>query len=169
MTKQIAIIASIFAAQAIAAPMIDHNGDFHGTTPQRVEWAGGVVSGPSEAWLVASGWGRLATTQEIADHDAAVALAASNAAASSSLPVQSATGFAVLDAAGHWIELEPTGDGLPVIGMQVSNSPLTPAQRAEMKAARKSAMAALKANAASAKNANGKIAALMEAVFGIKE
>lgn len=113
------------------------------------------------------------TDAEIAARDAAEAQAAQDAAeeaaAQASLPQTSETGYAVLDENGHWVELEPTGDGLPVIGVQVSNSPLTPEERAAMKAERKAAKAAIKANAASAKNANAKIAALMEAVFGIKE
>ena len=77
-----------------------------------------------------------------------------------------ATGFAALDDDGHWVELLPTGDGLPIIGVQVSNSPLTAKQRAQMKAQRKAAHDALKAEAKAAKNDKDKIALLMRAVFG---
>ena len=93
--------------------------------------------------------------------------AAVEAEATATLPLQSATGFAVQDSDGHWIELEPTGDGLPVIGVQISNSPLTPEERAAMKAERKAAHDALKAAAQDKKlNDKDKIALLMKAVFG---
>ena len=92
------------------------------------------------------------------------------AEAAASLPLQSATGFAVQDSDGHWVELEPTGDGLPVIGIQISNSPLTPEERAAMKAERKAAHDALKAAAQDKKlNDKAKVALLMKAVFGVEE
>lgn len=95
---------------------------------------------------------------------------AADAEAAASLPLQSATGFAVQDSDGHWIELEPTGDGLPVIGVQISNSPLTPEERAAMKAERKAARDALKAAAQDKKlNDKAKVALLMKAVFGVEE
>lgn len=109
------------------------------------------------------------TEAEIAAEAAAKADADALAAAQASLPQTSETGFAVLDENGHWVELEPTGYGLPIIGVQVSNSPLTPEERAAMKAERKAAHAALKSAALAAKKDKDKIAALMEAVFGIKE
>ena len=112
------------------------------------------------------------TEAEIAARDAAEAQAAQDAAeeaaAQASLPQTSETGYAVLDENGHWVELEPTGDGLPVIGVQVSNSPLTPEERAAMKAERKAAKAAIKAAALAAKTDKKKIDVLMEAVFGIE-
>lgn len=108
--------------------------------------------------------------EQKADFMAARAAAAAAAEAAASLPLQSATGFAVQDSDGHWVELEPTGDGLPVIGVQVSNSPLTPEERAAMKAERKAAHDALKAAAQDKKlNDKDKIALLMKAVFGVEE
>ena len=110
------------------------------------------------------------TEAEIDARAAQQAQAEAEAEAAATLPIQSATGFAVLDNDGHWVELEPTGDGLPVIGVQVSNSPLTPEERASMKAERKAAHDALKAAAKDKKlNDKGKIALLMKAVFGVEE
>ena len=96
------------------------------------------------------------------------AAAAAEAEALASLPMQAATGVAVQDEFGHWVELVPTGDGLPVIGAQVSNSPLTPEQRAAMKSERKAAHEALKAQAEDAKLSDKEnIALLKQAYFGI--
>ena len=119
-------------------------------------------------WIEAGG--RYATAKEIAADAAAKASAASaaqaEAEAQAELPMQSATGFAALDEDGHWVELLPTGDGLPIIGVQVSNSPLTAEQREQMKAKRKAAHDALKAEAKAAKTDKEKLAVLMKAVFG---
>ena len=124
---------------------------------------------PSEADFIATG-ARLPTQEEIDARAAQQAKAEAEAEAAATLPIQSATGFAVLDNDGHWIELEPTGDGLPVIGVQISNSPLTPEERALMKAERKAAHDALKAAAKDKKlNDKGKITLLMKAVFGVEE
>jgi len=96
--------------------------------------------------------------------------AAVEAEAQASLPLTSETGFAVMDDDGHWVELLPTGDSLPVIGVQVSNSPLTKEERDRMKAERKAAHDALKAAAKDKKlNDKDKIALLMKAVFGVEE
>lgn len=102
--------------------------------------------------------------------EAAAAAAQAEAEALAALPLTSATGFAFLDEEGHWVELLPTGDGLPVIGVQVSQSPLTTEQRAVMKTERKAAQEALKA-AARDKNLNDKdkVALLMKAVFGVEK
>ena len=94
------------------------------------------------------------------------AFAQAEAEAQAELPMQSETGFAALDEDGHWVELLPTGDGLPIIGVQVSNSPLTAEQRAAMKAQRKAAHDELKAKAKAAKTDKEKLAVLMKAVFG---
>jgi len=124
-------------------PMIDPNGGYHADAPTRILNASGqIVDQPTFDMILAAGW-REPTAQEIADKAAAQA----EAEAAASLPLQSATGFAVQDSDGHWVELEPTGDGLPVIGVQISNSPLTPEERALMKAERKAAHDALKAAA----------------------
>lgn len=110
------------------------------------------------------------TDQELDAREAARAAEQAAAEAAASLPLQSATGFAVQDSDGHWVELEPTGDGLPVIGVQISNSPLTPEERAAMKAERKAARDVLKAAAQNKKlNDKDKIALLMKAVFGVEE
>ena len=119
-----------------------------------------------EAW-VRDGWRNL-TAEELEAEAIASEQAAEAQAAQAQLPAVFPTGLAVLDDSGHHIELIPTGDGLPVIGEQVSNSPLTPAQRAQMKAERRAAHDALKAAAASAKTDKGKVAILMQAVFGIE-
>lgn len=113
---------------------------------------------------------RCMTPAELEAREAARAAAQAEAEAAATLPIQSATGFAVLDNDGHWVELEPTGDSLPVIGVRVSNSPLTPEERAAMKAERKAAHDALKAAAKDKKlNDKDKIALLMKAVFGVEE
>lgn len=110
------------------------------------------------------------TDQELDAREAARLETEAQAEAAATLPIQSATGFAVLDNDGHWVELEPTGDGLPVIGVQISNSPLTPEERAAMKAERKAARDALKEAAQDKKlNDKAKVALLMRAVFGVEE
>jgi len=86
--------------------------------------------------------------------------------ADAALPFQAATGVAVLDEAGHWVLLEPTGDGLPVIGMQVSNSPLTPEEKAAMKAERKAAHEAKRAAVLTEKNEKAKLTGVAAAMFG---
>lgn len=113
---------------------------------------------------------RCMTPAELEAREAARLEAEAQAEAAATLPIQSATGFAVLDNDGHWVELEPTGDGLPVIGVQISNSPLTPEERAAMKAERKAARDALKEAAQDKKlNDKAKVALLMRAVFGVEE
>lgn len=113
---------------------------------------------------------RAMTQEEIDARSAQQAQAEAEAEAQAALPQTSATGYAVLDETGHWVELIPTGDSLPVIGVRVSNSPLTPEERAAMKAERKAAHDALKAAAKDKKlNDKDKIALLMKAVFGVEE
>ena len=196
MKKTLAILAVLLAVQAYAETAWVNVGlrkvnKFQ--HPQVVIVEGRTVSLPPTltdstlAYLAAAGWVaydydcaaadtildydavppfRCMTAQELADREAA--RAAEQAAAS--LPLQSATGFAVQDSDGHWIELEPTGDGLPIIGVQISNSPLTPEERAAMKAERKAARDALKAAAQDKKlNDKAKVALLMRAVFGVEE
>lgn len=150
---------------ALAAPMMDNAENYHADIPPVVSTPAGLTQNPSLALLYSLGW-REATQAEIGAHDAAASAAQSEADAQAELPMQSATGFAALDDDGHWVELLPTGDGLPIIGVQVSNSPLTAEQRAQMKAQRKAAHDALKAEAKAAKNDKDKIALLMRAVFG---
>ena len=200
MKKTLAILAVLLAAQAHAETAWVNVGlrkinKFQ--HPQVVVVDGRAVSLPAVltdsalGYLAAAGWVaydydcaaadtildydavppfRCLTAQEIADRESARAAEQAAAEAAASLPLQSATGFAVQDSDGHWIELEPTGDGLPVIGVQISNSPLTPEERAAMKAERKAARDALKAAAQNKKlNDKDKIALLMKAVFGVEE
>lgn len=200
MKKTIAILAVLLAAQAYAETAWVNVGlrkvnKFQ--HPQTVIVEGRAVSLPAVltdsalAYLAAAGWVayeyECAAADTILDYDAvppfrcmtqaeidarAAQQAAEQAAAeaAATLPLQSATGFAVQDSDGHWIELEPTGDGLPVIGVQISNSPLTPEERATMKAERKAAHDALKAASQGKKlNDKDKIALLMKAVFGVDE
>ena len=154
---------------ALAAPMMDDAENYHADIPPVVSTPAGLTQNPSLELLYSLGW-REATQAEIAADAAAKASAASaaqaEADAQAELPMQSATGFAALDEDGHWVELLPTGDGLPVIGVQVSNSPLTAEQREQMKAQRKAAHDALKAKAKAAKTDKEKLAVLMKAVFG---
>ena len=195
MKLAIAILALAIAIPAIAGDTAWFNADL-----QRLQWqrpgkvtVGGTDYGPNPHpdLVVAAGWQSLAldcawtdtvtdweesppvrcmTAQELADREAARAAEQADAEAAASLPLQSAAGFAVQDSDGHWVELEPTGDGLPVIGVQVSNSPLTPEERAAMKAKRKAAHDALKAAARDKKlNDKAKVALLMKAVFGVEE
>lgn len=195
MKLAIAILALAIAIPAIAGDTAWYNADL-----QRLQWqrpgkvtVGGTDYGPNPHpdLVVAAGWQSLAldcawtdtvtdweesppvrcmTAQELADREAARAAEQADAEAAASLPLQSATSFAVQDSDGHWVELEPTGDGLPVIGVQVSNSPLTPEERAAMKAERKAAHDALKAAAQDKKlNDKAKVALLMKAVFGVEE
>lgn len=155
----------LLSSAAIAAPLVSPEGVYHGTAPVRVELGGVVYTVGNDGFLLARGW-RVATQSEIDADAAARALAASNALAAASLPAVFANGIATMDEDGHWVELLPTGDGLPIIGVQVSNSPLTAEQRAQMKAQRKATHDALKAEAKAAKNDKDKIALLMRAVFG---
>lgn len=109
------------------------------------------------------------TDQELDAREAARAEAEAQAEAQASLPAVFPNGIAVLDEASHHIEFSPTGDGLPVLGWKVSDSPLEKAKRDAMKAERKAAHDALKAATKGAKNDKEKIALLMKAVFGVEE
>ena len=100
--------------------------------------------------------------------DAAEAEATAEAEALAGLPTVFQTGIAVVDDEGHHIELVPDMQDAVVVPVQVSNSPLTPEQRAEMKAeakanrdAKKAAKAALKASISGAKNDKDKLAAII--------
>lgn len=173
----LAVLFLATAATAANAQYVDRIGNYLTSPPSPYAAEDGrLIFNPSWSHILADG-GREATAQETADWQAAqdaAAQAAANAQAAAeaaaTLPLQSATGFAVQDSDGHWIELEPTGDGLPVIGVQISNSPLTPEERAAMKAERKAAHDALKAASQDKKlNDKAKVALLMKAVFGVEE
>lgn len=164
MNKLIAIFAMI---PALAGAEMWTNTITGAVAPQPTYRPANAVGAPA-GYFMEPGWKMFDLAQQ-ADHDAAAAAAQAEAEAQASLPQTFQTGIAVQDEAGHWVELMPTGDGLPVIGAQVSNSPRTPEQRAAMKAERKSAHDALKAKAKAATKDKDKIDALMQAVFGIKE
>lgn len=169
MKKLATLLILAATAAASAAPMLAPDGTYYADHPSRLETPDGVATIGNPDALLAYGWS-YASPERIAEEEAARATEQATAEAAASLPLKSATGFAVRDSDGHWVELEPTGDGLPVIGVQISNSPLTPEERASMKAERKAAHDALKAAAQDKKlNDKGKIALLMKAVFGVEE
>lgn len=150
-----------------AQPMLDPQGVYHASAPVRVSTPAGDATVGSPGALLAHGW-TFAGPERIAQEEAAQSAAQAEAEEQAGLPMQVANGIAVLDENGHWVELLPTGDGLPVIGAQISNSPLEAGQRATMKAERKAASDARKAKAKDAKEKD-KVPLLMEAQFGIKE
>ena len=166
MRKIIAML--LLAATADAAPWIK-DGLWFDRIPNPLPMGNGFAKfDPSEADFIATG-ARLPTQEEIDAREAARAAAQAEAEAQASLPAVFPNGIAVLDEASHHIEFSPTGDGLPVLGWQVSDSPLEKAKRDAMKAERKAAHDAMKAAAKGAKNNNEKIDLLMRAVFGIDE
>ena len=148
------IAISFLAISASAAPLVDPDGIFHRTRPTRIEANGGVVTVASDAWLVdREGW-TYATPERIAQEDAAELAVAEEAAAQAALPQVFATGIATMDADGHHIEHVVTGSNQPILGVQVSNSPLTQEQREELKAA---AMAERLARKSARKNAESEM------------
>jgi len=173
----IVIVALMVCEAKSQQHYVDRHGTYLTSVPNPYYAAnGGMMRGATWAHIVADG-GREATAQETADWQAAqdaAALAAAEAAAQAaaeaeaqaSLPFQAANGVAVLDDNGYWVLLEPTGDGLPVIGMQVSNIPLTPEEKAEMKAERKAAHEAKRAAVLTEKNEKAKLAGVAAAMFG---
>jgi hypothetical protein len=68
---------------------------------------------------------------------AQAAAAASNAAVQAAMPQQFPTGIAVPvpDANGHFMLLQPQADGEPIVGIQISDSPINPATWQARKAA----------------------------------
>lgn len=113
------------------------------------------------------------TEAEIAARDFAEAQAAQEAAEQAALmatlPATFETGIAVTNSAGHWVQFVPDGTNVfaETLAIQVSQSPLTPAQHDAMLAA---ALAARKAARAAAKAAvedagkNGKVNARLDAI-----
>lgn len=87
----------------------------------------------------------VATAQQYTSYTNAVALAqaaadaaaASNAAVQAAMPQQFPTGVAVPvpDANGHFMLLQPQSDGEPIVGIQISDSPINPATWQARKAA----------------------------------
>lgn len=158
------VIAFAISASAFDVPVHYPDGRIREGYPPRI----GAVVNPSPATCAEAGY-LPATSAEVAAQEAedaaAEAAAHAEAEAAASLPQVFPNGIAVLDDNGHHVELLPTGDGLPVIGAQVSNSPLTKEQRDELKAAAKAAIAALKATAKTAKQQKDINAVLMESMF----
>ena len=166
MRSACAMFATILSSvSAFGQAMVDPQDGYHVTPPTRYEGQG-VAGNVTPSWLVENAGWTYATAERIAQEDAAEAQRQAEAVAQASLPLQAPNGVAVQDENGHWIELVPTGDGLPVIGAQVSNSPLTPTQRATMKAERKAAHEAKSAAVKAAKNDKTKLALVAEGVFG---
>lgn len=163
------LIAALVFASAITAcaQFVGPNGEWSASWPTQI----GTTYNPTPAMCEAAGW-REATAQEIADKAAADQAAAEQAALDATLPATFATGIAVTNEAGHWVEFVPDGTNVvaQTLAIQVSQSPLTPEQREAMKAAALAEREARKAAAREAKahgNLQARIAAL-EALAGIK-
>lgn len=109
---------------------------------------------------------RAMTQEELGKRAADIAAEQAEAEALARLPLQAPNGIAVQGSTGRWIELEPTGDGLPVIGTPVSHSPLAPDVHSQMKAAGKAAHEAKRAAAKGAKNDKEQLQLVVEGVFG---
>lgn len=88
---------------------------------------------------------RCKTAQEIESDALAAAEQAAASEAAMGLPDVFENGVAVVDEQGHHIELVPLADGEPVVGIQISNSPLDPAVRDQMKAEKLAEIKASKA------------------------
>ena len=99
------------------------------------------------------------TEAEIVARDEAEAQAAQEAAAEqaaqASLPATFETGIAVTNSAGHWVQFVPDGTNVvaETLAIQVSQSPLTPAQHDAMLAAALASRATKRAEAKAAKKA----------------
>ena len=165
---RLAAMLFIAATLAQAAPMVDAQGNYHANAPDRYEGQG-VAGATTPQWLIANAGWRLATSAEIAAQAIADQEAAQLAADLASLPAVFKNGIAVLDGDGHHIELVPTGNGLPVIGAQVSHSPLTKDERAMLKQAVVAAVVSRKATAEKAKTDKEKISVTMKTLYGIEE
>lgn len=131
MKKLIAIlILTATAAQAQWLINDDTGAKHNGWTFTRI----GDTFNPSQATCETAGW-REMTAGEIADMEASNATASSNAAAQATLPQTFETGVAVMNEAGHWVEFIPDGTNVvsETIAIQISNSPLDPETRNQMK------------------------------------
>ena len=163
------ILAAATCATAFDVPVRWPDGRIREGWPKSI----GALQNPTPATCEAEGYALVGEAEVAAQEQAdaaAQAQAEAEAAAQDSLPAVFPNGIAVLDDDGHHVELLPTGDGLPVIGAQVSNSPLTPEERAVMKAEREAMRAVLIAKSKDKTlNDKQKIALLMEAFFGVKE
>lgn len=165
----IAVMASLACASASAEWVRGPNGIRQWGWPTVLVLDGKTINPATPEDCMAEGyWAE--TAEEASALAAEQSASQAEADALASLPQTSETGYAVKDANGHWVELVPTGDGLPVVGEQISNSPLDPAVRSAMRAERDARRSALHARAKD-KNLNDKekIAVLMEAVFGVVE
>ncbi len=85
----------------------------------------------SEEWFILPGWQPFDLAQQAA-WDAAEAVAQAEAeeqqAAQASLPFMNASGFAAINAAGHWVKFVPadTNEVTEAIAVQISHSPPDP-------------------------------------------
>lgn len=166
--KKIISILLLTVTLARAAPLIAPDGIWHDQPPARIETEIGVATVSPAALVADFGW-REPTAQEIADKAAARAEAEAQAAALEGLPEVFPNGIATVDADGHHVEHIPVGDSLPVLGIQVSNSPLTKEEKDARKAAGKATWEARKKEAKAAKSDKERIAIVMQALFGITE
>lgn len=149
MNKVIAILIFALVAVSASAQFVGPNGEWSANWPVQI----GTTYNPTPAMCEAAGW-REASAQEIADKAAADQAAAEEAAAQAALPQVFPNGIATTDADGHHIEHVVTGSNQPILGVQVSNSPLTQEQREELKAA---AMAERLARKSARKNAESEM------------
>jgi len=168
-TATLILIATVANAQWL---INDNTGNRrNGWNLRRVELPTKVVFNPDVATCRSAGW-REMTAGEIADMEAANAAAASNATAQASLPATFDTGVAVMNEAGHWVEFVPDGTNVvaETLAIQISNSPLDPETRKQLKA---DAIAAreTKRNAAKDAKKNGNLQrrlAALEALLGVE-
>lgn len=166
MKKVIATLIFALVTVSASAQFVGPNGEWSANWPVQI----GTTYNPTPAMCEAAGW-REATAQEIADKAAADQAAAEQAALDATLPATFATGIAVTNEAGHWVEFVPDGTNVvaQTLAIQVSQSPLTPEQREAMKAAALADRAAKLAEAKAAKK-NGKLQdriAALEALLGV--
>lgn len=129
----------------------------------------------SEEWFILPGWQPFSLAQQAA-WDAAEAVAQAEAeeqqAAQASLPATFPTGISVTNEAGHWVEFIPDGTNVvaQTLAIQVSQSPLTPEQRNQMRQDAVAARSAKRSEAKAAKK-NGKLQdriAALEALLGVE-
>lgn len=165
------VLIFTLSTSALAAPMIDAEGTYHAAPPPRFE-GGGIVATVTPDWLIANeGWS-YATPDRIAQEEAALEEQRAAAEAAATLPATFPTGIAVTNSAGHWVEFIPDGTNVvcETLAIQISQSPLTPEQRNQMRQDAVSAREAKRAEAAAAKKSGQlqrRIAAL-EAMLGVE-
>lgn len=170
--RNIFILAAILALAetAQAWPLVSPSGQWAYSDVNPYKAGDGTVThGATESAMRLDGW-RDATEQEKDDKASADAAAQAQAALSASLPQTFATGIAVTNAAGHWVQFIPDGTNVvaETLALQVSQSPLTPAQHDAMLAAALAARAAKRAKAKAAKAKGNGVPALAERIAAIE-